>query len=87
MILTIHTYVEYTKATTNNWDIRPLVTIKVSLAIISWMAKWIHMIELVLESTHQIVSNNISYIIWRLVFIEIQTYQCSDIISYFLKLA
>jgi len=45
------------------------------------------MIKLVLESTHQIVSNDILYIIWRLVFIEIQAYQFSDIISYLLKLA
>ena len=45
------------------------------------------MIELILESTHQIVSNNISYIIWRSVFIEIQAYQYSNIISYLLKLA
>jgi len=45
------------------------------------------MIKVVLESTHQIVSNDILYIIWRLVFIKIQVYQCSDIISYFLKLS
>ena len=45
------------------------------------------MIELVLESTHQTVSNDIWYIIWRSVFIEIQAYQYSNIISYLLKLA
>jgi len=44
------------------------------------------MIELALESTHQTVSNDVSYIIWRSVFIEIQVYQYSNIISYFLKL-
>ena len=42
------------------------------------------MIKLTLENTHQTVSNDI---IWRLVFIEIQVYQYSNIISYFLKLA
>jgi len=51
------------------------------------MARWIHMIELALESTHQTVSNDILYIIKRLVFIKIQAYQCSNIISYLLKLA
>jgi len=48
-----------TKATTNNWDIRPLVTVKVLLANISWMAEQIYMIELVLESSHQTISNDI----------------------------
>ena len=48
-----------TKVITNNWDIRLLVTIKVLLANISWMAKWIHIIKLALESAHQTVSNNI----------------------------
>ena len=51
------------------------------------MARQTHMIELVLESTHQTVSNDILYIISRLVFIEIQAYQYSNIISYLLKLA
>ena len=51
------------------------------------MAEQIHMIELILESAHQIVFHDISYIIWRLVFIEIQAYQCSNITSYLLKLA
>ena len=84
--MAICTYMGYTKVITNNWDIRPSVTIKVSLAIISWMAGQIHMVKLTLENTYQIVSNDLLYIIWRLVFIEIQVYQCSDIISYFLKL-
>ena len=55
----IYTYVGYTKATTNNWDIRPLVTVKALSANISWTAEWIHMIELVLESAHQSIYNNI----------------------------
>ena len=67
----ICTYVGYTKVTTNDWDIRPLVTIKALSADILWIARWIHMIELVLESTYQTVSNDIWYIIWRSVFIEI----------------
>ena len=46
-----------------NWDIRPLVTIKVPLADISWTAGQIHTIELALKSAHQTVSNDISYII------------------------
>jgi len=33
------------------------------------------MIKLTLEGAYQMVSNNILYIIWRLVFIEIQAYQ------------
>jgi len=82
----IHTYIGCIKATTNNWDIRLLVTVKVLFTIISWTAKWTYMIELVLESTHQTVSSNISYIIWRSEFIEIQAYQYSNIISYLLKL-
>ena len=48
----ICTYVGYIKATTNNWDIRPLVTVKVVSVNISWMAEWIHTIELALESAH-----------------------------------
>ena len=51
------------------------------------MTKQISMIKLVLEIAHQMVSNDISYIIKRLVFIEIQAYQYSNIISYLLKLA
>ena len=55
----IRTYVGCTKATKNNWDIKLSVTIKVSLAIISSMAEQIHIIELVLESAHQTISNDI----------------------------
>ena len=55
----ICTYVECIKATTNNQDIGPSVTIKVSLADTSWTAKQIYMIKLVLESTHQYVFNDI----------------------------
>ena len=55
----ICTYVEYTKATTNDWDIRPSVAIKALSANISWTAEWIHMIELALESAHQSIYNNI----------------------------
>ena len=57
--MAIYIYVGCTKATTSNWDIRPSVTVKVLLANISWMAGWIHMIELVLVSVHQTVSNDI----------------------------
>jgi len=53
----------YTKVTKNNWDIRPLVTIKVLLADISWIAGQICTIELVLESAHQTVSDDIVYFI------------------------
>ena len=56
---TIHTYAGCTKATTNNWDIRPLVAIKALSANISWMAEQIHTIELALESAHQSVYNDI----------------------------
>ena len=45
--------------TTNDWDIRPSVAVKALSANISWMAKWICTIELVLESAHQSVPNNI----------------------------
>ena len=55
----IHTYVGYTKVTTNDWDIRPSVAVKALSANISWMAEQIHTIELVLESAHQYVSNDI----------------------------
>ena len=51
----ICTYVGCTKATTNDWDIRPSVAIKASSANILWMAERIRMIELVLESAHQSV--------------------------------
>ena len=55
----IHIYVEYTKATTNNWDIRLSVAVKALSTNISWTAKQIHTIELALESAYQFVSNNI----------------------------
>jgi len=55
-------YVGYTKATTNNWDIRSLVTVKSLFANILWMARYIHIIELALESAYQTISNDIWYI-------------------------
>ena len=55
-------YVGCTKVTMNNRDIRPSVAVKALFANISWIAKQIYMIELVLESTHQTVSDNIYYI-------------------------
>ena len=55
----IHIYIGCTKATTNDWDIRPLVAVKALSANISWMAKRICTIELVLESAYQSVYNNI----------------------------
>ena len=38
------------KVVTNNQDIRPSVTVKASLANISWIAGQIHTIEFALES-------------------------------------
>ena len=58
-IRAIRTYMGYTKATTNDWDIRPSVAIKALSTNISWTAEWIRMIELVLECAHQSVHNNI----------------------------
>jgi len=58
-----HTYVGCTKATTNNQDIRSSVTVKSLFANISWMTGQICTIELVLESAHQTVPNDIWYII------------------------
>ena len=55
----IHTYVGYTKVTTNDRDIRLSVAVKALSANISWMAEWIHMIKLALESAHQFISNDI----------------------------
>ena len=55
----ICTYVECTKVTTNNWDIRPSVTVKVLLVDISWMTGQIYTIKLGLESTCQTVSDDI----------------------------
>ena len=51
-----------TKATTNNWDIRPSVAVKALSANISWTAEQICMIELALESAHWFVYNDIWYI-------------------------
>jgi len=61
-IRVICTYVGCTKVTINNWDIRPLVAVKGLSVNISWTAKQVCMIELVLESAHQSVYNNIWYI-------------------------
>ena len=52
-------YVGCTKATINDWDIRLLVAIKALSANISRIARQICMIELVLESVHQSIYNNI----------------------------
>ena len=83
---TICICVGYIKATRNDWDIRPLVAVKASSANISWMTERIHTIKLALGSAHQSVSNDIWCISKRQVLVEIQAYQCSDIISYLLKL-
>jgi len=61
-MMAIYIYVGYTKATTNNWDIRLSVTIRVSLVIILWTARWIHMIKLALGSAHQSISDDIWYV-------------------------
>ena len=55
----ICTYVGGTKATTNDWDIRPSVAVKALSANISWTAEQICTIELVLGSDHQFVYNDI----------------------------
>ena len=52
-------YMGCIEVTINNWDIKLLVIIKALLANIAWMVGWIHTIKLVLESTHQTVSDNI----------------------------
>jgi len=52
-------YAECTKATTNDWDIRPSVAVKALSANISWTAEQIYTIELALESAHQSIHNNI----------------------------
>ena len=59
----ICTYTGYTKVTTNNQDIRPSVAVKALFANILWIARWICMIKLALESAHQTVSNDIAYFI------------------------
>ena len=56
------------------------------MAIILGTTEWIPIIKLILESAHQVVSNDILYIIQRSVFIEIQAYQYSDIIRHLLRL-
>jgi len=53
------TYVGCIKVITNDRDIRPSVAVKALSANISWTAKQIHMVKLVLGSAHQSVSNNI----------------------------
>ena len=83
----IHTYVGCTKAITNDWDIRTSVAIKALSANISWTAERIRTIGLALESAHQFIPNDIWCISKRQVLVEIQAYQCSNIISYLLKLA
>jgi len=55
----IYTYVEYIKVTKNNQDVRPSVTIKGLLANISWIARQIHTIKLVLKSAYQTISDDI----------------------------
>ena len=55
----ICTYIKCTKATTNDWDISPLVAIKALSANILWTAKQICMIELALGSAHQFIFNDI----------------------------
>ena len=83
----IRTYVGCTKVATNDWDIRTSVAVKALFANISWMAEQIRTIKLELESAQYSVSNDIWYISKQQVLVEIQAYQCSDIISYLLKLA
>ena len=80
-------YAGYTKVTTNDWDIRTSVAIKALSANISWTAERIRTIKLELGSAHQSVPNDIWCISKRQVLVEIQAYQCSNIISYLLKLA
>ena len=58
-IRAIHICVGCTKVTTNDWDIRPSIAVKALSANILRTAEWIHMIELVLESAHQSIYNNI----------------------------
>ena len=45
------------KSNNKNQDIRPLVTVKVSLANILWTAGQIYTIELMLKSAYQTVSD------------------------------
>ena len=55
----ICTYVGYTKVTINNRDIRSSITVKSLFTNISWMARRIHMIELILENAHQTIPNDL----------------------------
>ena len=55
-------YVGCTKATTNDWDIRPSVTVKALSANILLTAGWIRMIKLALGSAYQFGFNNIWYV-------------------------
>ena len=70
----IRTYAGCTKATTNDWDIRPSVAVKALSANISWIAERIHTIKLALESAHQSVSNDVWCISKQQVLVEIQAY-------------
>jgi len=58
-MMAICIYMGCIKVTTNNWDIRLLITVKVLLTIISWRARQIYPIKLTLKSTHQTVSDDI----------------------------
>ena len=60
--MTIYIYMECTKVTTNNWDIKLSVTIKVLSADISWTARQIYTIKLALESAYKYVFNDIWYV-------------------------
>jgi len=57
-MMAICRYMRCTKVIIDYWDIR-LLELQVLLAIISGMTKQISIIKVVLEITHQIVSNNI----------------------------
>ena len=56
---TICTYVGCTKEITNDQDIMSSIAVKALPANILWTAKWIHIIELVLESAHQTIFDGI----------------------------
>ena len=55
----IHIYTGCTRMITNDWDIRPSVAVKALSANILWTTEQIRTIELVLESTHQSIYNDI----------------------------
>jgi len=55
----IHIYIGYTKATMNDWDIRPSVAVKALFANISWTTEQICTIKLTLESAYQSIYNDI----------------------------